>query len=221
MIKVTEIPSIIFKAHRRENSDWLLERRDRFEKRWNKNCDGEKLIKRIMRICNLPFPKDITSLTVNMKKYVHKNCKGTYGCIDDVDVPNRITLYVRKKDRYVDLKKTLCHEIIHSLFWSNTKHDERRIGTSFFADIFADELLTTMLEAYIIKGKLTYRDYEWALNYAREDTCAKLENLKRKSDYHHILNELKGYFIIFNKNIKNGSNALVERQRALKDISAP
>jgi len=218
---MTKIPSILFTTNRRESNDWLLEKRNKFEKRWNKNGDGKKLIKRIMRVCNLPFPKDIITLTVNMKRYVHKKCKGTYGCIEDVNVPDRITLYIRKKDRYLDLRKTLCHEIVHSLFWSNTKHDERRTVTSFFADIFADELLTTLLEAYVIKGKLTYGDYEWALDYAKKDTCTKLENLKRKSDYRHILNELKEYFITFNKNIKNGSNALVERQRVLEDISAP
>jgi hypothetical protein len=218
---MSKIPSVSFKADRRENSDWLLKKRVSFEKKWTKNSDGKRLIKRIMRVCNLPFPKDITTLRVNMKRYVHKKCKGTYGCVEDVDAPDRITLYVRERDRYLDLKKTLCHEIVHSLFWSNTKHDERRTMTSFFADIFADELLTTMLAAYVIKGKLTGRDYEWALDYARKDTCAKLESLKRKSDYQHILGELKEYFRTFRKSIKNGSNALIERQRVLKDMSAP
>jgi len=136
-----------------------------------------------------------------------------------MECPNKITLYVKKRTRYLDLKLTLCHELIHSLCWCNTTYDKRRTATSFFADVFADELLATMLEHYIVKRKLTKEDYEWALDYARSETCEKLKNLKKSACYKDFIDELYVFFSDYKKDIKKGkTNVLLERQRMLRDI---
>ena len=105
--------------------------------------------------------------------------------------------------------------------WTNYYFDERRKAISLLADFFADELLTTMLEELIIKGRMDSIDFEWALDYAREETYLRLKNLKRTKQYKKLLDELRVYLREYKKAIRKGKDALQERERILKDISSP
>ena len=198
---------------------WLLKKRDFIEKKWNQNRDGINLLKRITAVCNLSFPKSVDSIKVTLEPYSRGG--GFSGITDAFDKPNEITLFVKKRQRYLDIKLTLCHELVHSLCWCTTRHDQRRVAASLLADTFADELLTTMLEVYIVKGKMTRDDYEWALDYARNDAITKFRNLKRTSNYKYIVDNLESFLTDYQTHIKNGSNFLSQRQRMLKDILSP
>lgn len=171
---------------------------------------------------SFPSPVLQSGINVALKKY----SPGKYGNILGVVSPTRpteITVFVKKKDRYRQtLKSTLCHELIHSLLWSSHKFDQRRAAVSLFADIFADELLTTMLEELIIKGTMNRVDFKWAFEYASQETYSRLESLKKtKEDYNSVLAELRLYLRSYRSSIGRGSNALRQRQCALRDIWSP
>ena len=212
-------PEITFSIKTRFRKPWLEKKRQFIEKKWNSNNDGRALLKKITLVCHLPFPKSINSINVSLEPY-HGN-GGLLGLTDAFGKPNEITLFVKKRHRYSNVKSTLCHELIHSLCWCNTKHDQRRTVTSYFADMFADELLTTLLETYIIKRKMTRTDYEWALDYARDGICRNLKNLKLSNNYQHVVGELEAYLKCYKKEIGNGSNLLLQRQQIVTYIRSP
>ena len=217
------IPEISFSVFRKRSApDWLIRKRKYFEKKWNTANDGTKLIRRIMRTCRLCFPSPIlkSGITVMMYRYSRKKHGSLVGSVSPAR-PNRISLYIKEDDRYSNLKANLCHELLHVLMWSCIRCDYRRVAVSLFADVFADELLVTMLEELIIKGKLHEVDFEWALDYARSETITRLKNLKRERDYKTIIEELKIFLKDYRRAIRQGSNALIERQRALRDILSP
>jgi hypothetical protein len=221
--RLNKSPEIAFSVFRPNSApEWLIKKKSYLEKKWNNNRDGKKLVRKIIKTCNLPFSKTVldSGINVTLKQYSHKKYGGLLGSVLPTS-PRRITLFVKKKDRYSDLKATLCHELIHSLMWSTYYFDNRRTAASLFADIFADELLTTMLEELIIQGQLDKVDFAWAFDYARKETYYRLKNLKREKDYRKILGELKTYLRDYRKAIREGSNALKERQRALRDILSP
>jgi len=222
---MNDIPDISFTVYSRGKvPDWLLKKKKYLETKWNANKDGIRLIKKIMRTCNLTFPSPVLNRGINVitKKYSLKKHGDILGFVSPTK-PTKITIFVKEKDRYYPtLKSTLCHELIHSLMWTSYYFDQRRTIASLFADIFADELLTTMLEESIIKGKMSKIDFEWAFDYASQETYNRLKNLKKtKEDYKKILDELKAYLREYKRAIKRGSHALRERQRALRDICSP
>lgn len=135
--------------------------------------------------------------------------------------PTSISIYARKKDTQRTLSSTLCHELIHSLMWSNYYLDNRRRPISFFADVFADELITTLLEEAIVKSKIRKINFTWALDYACSETYLKMKNLKRTKDYEKVLKELKTFFTDSRRLIRQGSDALKERERVLRDMMSP
>ena len=214
-----DLPSVSFVVKPKDQSLWLLRKMNNFEKTWRRNNDGKTLMRKVRTICRLPFPKTVDSITVTFQPG-HGYGRLLGEC--DMDDPSKITLYVKKNQSYLNLKYNLCHELIHSICWCNIVFDGRRTATSFFADYFADELLTTILQAYIIKGKITSGDYEWALDYARDGACTKLERLKKSQHYGTFINELEIYFACYRRDIKQRkTNALLERQRMLKDVISP
>jgi hypothetical protein len=177
-----------------------------------------------MKNCNLSFPSHVlqTGINVALKKFSPRKYGNILGLVYPNN-PTKITLFVKKKDMYrPTLKSTLCHELIHSLIWSNHKFDQRRTGASLFADIFADELLTTMLEELIIKGVMGKVDFKWAFDYASQETFNRLESLKKtRKDYNMVLSELQLYLRNYRRAIRQGSDALKQRQHALRDIWSP
>ena len=217
------IPKISFKVYRHQSApDWLIKKGCTLEMKWNHKKDGEKLIKKIMRTCNLTFPQYVLDdgIDVVLKKYSRKKHGNIVGSILPTK-PTRIQIFVKKKDRYPTLKSTLCHELIHSLMWAKYYGDKRRRAISLFGDLFADELLTTMLEELIMKRKMNDVDFEYAFDYAREETYIQLKNLKRTKRYNELLEELKAYLKEYKKAIREGKDALKERKRILQDISSP
>jgi hypothetical protein len=218
------LPEVYFEVfHKNSSPPWLVARKDRLETRWKSNNWGKKLITRIMKACNLSFPPQVLErgITVTIYKRSRKKHGSLLGSITPTE-PTRISLYVRNGDTYKSLLSTLCHELIHGLLWSRYYFDNRRRPISFLADAFADELLTTLMEEAIMKRDFQKIDFEWALDYARDETCQRLKNLKRsEEDYAEVLKEIKSYFKQSRQAIRLGSNALRERERALCEISSP
>lgn len=191
------------------------------EKKWNHKKYGNKLLNKIIKRCNLPFGKPIldNGLTITIFRYKRKSHGELLGLLD-IDNPSRISIYSRKKSSLKKLISTLCHELIHSLIWSNS-FDKRRRSVSFFADIFADELIATLFEEAIMKRNIRKIDFRGALDYACKETALTLKNLKRKNDYTEVLKEVKRFLSKSKKAIRNGSDALKERDRVLTDITSP
>lgn len=175
-----------------------------------------------MRACNLSFPSGIAAKGINVviSKYSTRKHGDLVGSISPTE-PTSISIYARKKDTQRTLSSTLCHELIHSLMWSNYYLDNRRRPISFFADVFADELITTLLEEAIVKSKIRKINFTWALDYACSETYLKMKNLKRTKDYEKVLKELKTFFTDSRRLIRQGSDALKERERVLRDMMSP
>ena len=172
-------------------------------------------MRRITAACKLSFPKKVSSIEVALQPFYRS---GGFLGFTSMEDPTKIILYLKPRQTYSALKSTLCHELIHSLCWSNIRFDRRRTATSYFADMFADETLTYMLEAYVVKRKMTKQDYQRALDKARAEACTTLRNLKKSSDYDHFVDELQRFFSDYKREVKNGSNILRQRQRMLKDV---
>jgi hypothetical protein len=219
-MKNLKLPSVTFKVYFVNKSPlWLIRKKDNLEAKWNGNQFGNKLLMKIMKTCNLVFPNNMVDagITVRMSKYSARvgNLGFTYP-----SRPMNIMLYAKKSDSNRTLVSTLCHELIHSLVWSKSA-DSRRKSVSYFADIFADELVTTMLEELIIKGSFQRIDFEWALDYACQETVATLKNLKRSNDYDEVLSESRKFFRESRKIMRTGgSDAIKERERLLQCIKA-
>lgn len=223
IMKTNGTPEICFKVYRRGNPpDWLIAKRNYLEGKWNENQDGKKLIEKIMKTCNLSFPGEILDdgIDVVLEKYSRKKHGNILGSVFPTS-PTRIHLFLKKEHSYSDFKSTLCHELIHSLMWARYYLDGRRRIASLFADIFADELITTILEEFIIKGRMSEIDFASALDYAREEAYVRLKNLKRMEGYDRLLGELKIYFKEYRRAIREGKDVLQERERMLQFISSP
>lgn len=217
------LPEVSFRVHSRNKAPkWLMKKKTLIMKKWSYRKDGKKLLQKIMKACNLSFPSQIvdSGIQVTLSKYSIRICGDSLGATSATE-PSKISIYVKKRDTYSKLKSTLCHEIIHSLMWSRYYYDNRRKPASFFADVFADELVTTLLEEEIMKGKPERIDFEWALDNACSETSARLRNLKRTEDYEELLDALKDFFRQCRKSIKKGSDILKERERSLNEILSP
>lgn len=217
------LPQVYFRIYSRNKAPkWLIRKKTLIAKKWYDRDDGEKLLRKIMKTCNLSFPRRIvdSGIQITISRHSIRNHGDSLGATSPSE-PNRISLYVRKKDTYLNMKSTLCHEMIHSLAWSRYYYDNRRRPVSFFADVFADELITTLLEEEIIKGKPKRIDFEWALDNACTETSARLKNLKRTEDYEELLDTLSSFFEQLRKSIRRGGDLLKERERALSEILSP
>jgi hypothetical protein len=222
-MKDVAIPEVAFRVYPRKKApEWLIRKKVLIEKKWNYGKDGKKLLQTIVKRCNLSFPSRIVNdgIQVAISRYSSRKHGDSLGATSPTE-PSRISLYVKKRDTYRKLKSTLCHEMLHSLMWSKYYYDNRRRPVSFFADVFADELITTMFEEAIVKGKFGKIDFEWALDYACSETYMRLRSLKRTKDYEELLGTLKDFFRECRKSIRQGSDVLKERERALHEILSP
>jgi hypothetical protein len=222
-MKYAAIPEVTFRIYPRKNAqEWLIRKKKLIERKWVDNKDGRKLLQKIAKECNLVFPSRIVDdgIQVTISRYSSRKHGDSLGETSPTE-PNKISLYVRKGDTYANVRSTLCHEMLHSLMWSKYYYDNRRKPVSFFADVFADELITTMFEQAIVRGKLKRADFEWALDNACSETYARLKNLKRTNDYDELLDTLRDFFRECRKSIRRGSDILKERERALDEILSP
>lgn len=219
-----EVPNVTFRVYPLNACpEWLVKKKDKFEANWARASFGKRFVTRITKTCNLSFPSQITrdGIEVTFSKHSRRIHGDSVGSVEPTN-PSRVSLFAERKDTRKTLLSTLCHELIHSLMWSTYYFDNRRRPVSFFADAFSDELITTLLEEAIIQGSFKKIDFEGALDYAREETYCRLKNLKRsKQDYEKIIEEIKSFFKESRKAIKQGSNALKERERALLNITIP
>ncbi len=222
-MKDVVLPEVIFKVYpQRSASEWLVRKKNLFERRWNERGAGKCLLRKIAKVSGLSFPSPIVNggIRVTVSKHSFSKHGDSLGDTSPTE-PSRISLYVRKRDTYAKVKSTLCHEMLHSLMWSKYYYDNRRKPVSFFADVFADELITTLFEEAIVKGKLTKAHFRWALDYAVSETYARLKNLKRTNDYDELLENTQSFFRECWKSIRCGSDILKERERALHEILSP
>lgn len=223
IMKDVAIPEVAFRVYPRKDAPkWLIGKKKLIERRWIDSKDGKKLLQKIAKECNLGFPNRIISdgIQVTISRYSSRKHGDSLGATSPTE-PNKISLYVKKGDTYINVRSTLCHEMLHSLMWSKYYYDNRRKPVSFFADVFADELITTMFEKAIIRGRLKRDDFEWALDNACSETYARLKNLKRTNDYEELLGTLRAFFRECRKSIRRGSDVLKERERALHEILSP
>jgi hypothetical protein len=217
------MPKVTFKVYPRNKApEWLLKKKDKLEKKWHQDNYGKRFIGRIMKACNLPFPNSIVSkgITIVISKHSAKKHGDLVGSTLPTE-PTGVSLYARKKDTQRALLSTLCHELVHSLMWSNSCYDNRRRPVSFFADVFADELITTLIEEAMVKNRIRKINYTWALDYACSETFQKMKNLKRTKDYEKVIKELRTFYADSRRSIRQGSNALKERERVLRDVMSP
>lgn len=222
-MKELALPEVIFRVYGRKKAPaWIIRKKGLIERKWGRGKDGKRLLQKIAKVCNLTFPSRIVKDGIQVTIIRHSGRKhgDSLGATSPTE-PNRISIYVKKRDTYKDVKSTLCHEMLHSLVWSKYYYDNRRKPVSFFADVFADELIATMFEEAIVKGRLKKADFEWALDYACSETYARLRNLKRTSDYEELLQTIKHFFGECRKSIRRGSDILKERERALHEILSP
>lgn len=218
-----QIPELTFKiAPRDKDLEWLLTKKDRLQQTWRQNRFGEKRLRKIMQACNLVYPSNIieAGISIIISKYSKRRHGDSAGAISTTQ-PTVISLYVEKRDTQRTILSVLCHELIHSLMWSRYYFDNRRRPISFFADIFADELITTLLEESTVKSRLENIDFKWALDYACRETYERMRNLKRTKDYPKVISELKTFFADSQRSIRQGSDALKERERVLRDMLSP
>lgn len=223
LMKNAVLPEVTFRVYPQKSApEWLVRKKNLFERRWNERRDGECLLRKIVKVCGLSYPGPIVNdgIRVNVIRHSVKKHGDSLGDTSPVE-PNRISLYVRKADTYANAKSTLCHELLHSLMWSKYYCDNRRKPVSFFADVFADELITTLFEEAIAKGKLKKTHFKWALDYAVSETYARLRNLKRTNDYDELLKTIQRFYKECKKSILCGSDILKERERALHEILSP
>jgi len=211
---MTEIlPVITFKISRKHippaTRDWLMKKRDYLSKTWVKK--GPSMLRRIQRQCGLNFPA--RTISEGMTVYLHKRQNSdSLGGMEETK-PLECEIYIRKSDTWRDIKPTLVHELIHCLMWQKSYFDLRTGKATFFADVFADELVTSVVECLVLGRKPGYGTCNQAVDYALEETLARLSVTDRREK---LVKALVVFFEDYRLRIKRKeSNILKEREKVL------
>ncbi|MBS7630097.1 hypothetical protein KEJ47_00745 [Candidatus Bathyarchaeota archaeon] len=212
----TRYPEVIFKVGRRRESvatrDWLENKRGSFQKMWNN--EGSDILEKIWKLCRVEFPRQADSLTI----LLYKRRRGdNLGDMDPAE-PTKANIYLRKKDDWRTVKRTLLHELIHCLLWSAYYYDLRRKEANFFEDYFADELLVSLLEQMSLRSRINYKK---SLDYAIDMLSERLRNLRRiRREYQTLLRNWAEYAKAYRKDIER-SDALKERREIINKLKSP
>lgn len=211
---MTEIlPVITFKVSRRRippaTRDWLTKKRDYLSKIWVEK--GPRTLRIIQRQCGFSFPA--RTISEGMTVYLHKRQNGDgLGAMEEIK-PLECEVYIQKSDTWKDIKPALVHELIHCLMWQKSYFDLRTGKATFFADVFADELMTSMVECLVLGRKPGYRTCNDAIEYALEETVTRLSLTDRREK---LVKALMVFFEDYRLKIKRKeSNILRERERVL------
>lgn len=206
---------LVFELGRRQESalvmEWLGRKALRLGEAWRR--EGARLMTASEKLCGFAYPRRVRRVTV----LVHRRRRGdARGDMAEMQ-PERVNLYLRKRDTWASVKGVLVHELIHSLLWAKYYYGRRRKETSFFEDIFSDELLTSLLEQMILKSRVDARE---ALDYALSCVNERLRHLRKREEYGVLLTSWREYAETYRTRLR-GSNALLERKRILHSLKSP
>jgi len=159
----------------------------------------------------LNFPA--RTISEGMTVYLHKRQNSdSLGGMEETK-PLECEIYLRKSDTWRDIKPTLVHELIHCLMWQKSYFDLRTGKATFFADVFADELVTSIVECLVLGRKPGYGTCNDAIDYALEETLARLSVTDRREK---LVKALMVFFEDYRLRIKRKeSNILKEREKVL------
>ena len=97
--------------------------------------------------------------------------------------------------------------------WQKSYFDLRTGKATFFADVFADELVTSVVECLVLGRKPGYGTCNQAVDYALEETLARLSVTDRREK---LVKALMVFFEDYRLRIKRKeSNILKEREKVL------
>ena len=212
---INNFPLIGFKVSRRHEPEttkqWLAKKRDYLSKIWTKK--GPAILRSIQRQCGLSFPAKAKE---GMIVYLHKRRKDD--CLGDMEEtkPLECNIYLRKSDTWGDIKPTLIHELIHCLMWQKFYFDLRMGTPTLFADVFADELMVSVVSSLVMGRKPGRGTCSDAIDYALEEAVDRLS----QTDSRDILvGALMEFFKEYQTKMKRKeSNILKEREKVLSKL---
>jgi hypothetical protein len=207
-------PSIEFKIGRQRipmaTRKWLAKKTEYLTNIWLKKGSG--ILHSIEEQCGFGFPAKTISEGMVVYLFQYKNDDGL-GDMDETQ-PLECNLYVRKSDSWRDIKAPLVHELIHCLMWQKVYFDLRIGKPTFFGDVFADELMASVVECLVLGRKPSYDTCDDAIDYALEEAVARL--IEDTDDRKKLVEALMVFFEEYRLKMKNKeSNILKERERVL------
>jgi hypothetical protein len=188
---------------------WLVKKTVHLSRTWA--TEGREIITAMERYCGFGFPAKTISegMIVHLFKYKQS---GVQGEMDEAK-PLECNLYIRKSDTWRNIKTPLVHELIHCLMWQKYYFDLRTRKPTFFADVFADELMTCVVECLVLDRKPSHDTCEGAISYALDEAVARLSEPEQ---CRHLVQALMKFFREYRLRIKNKeSNILKERENIL------
>jgi hypothetical protein len=214
---ISKYPNITFTVSSRRvpttTKAWLTQRKEYLSKIWAKK--GKQLLRSIEKNCGASFPNKAKKEGITVRLHKRRN-DDPLGDMSETE-PLTLNVYLLKNDTWRAMKGTIVHELIHCLMWQKYYFDERTSAPTLFADIFADELITSVVEVLVTHKKIGKGTCKHALTYAAEDAARRLTDYECESS---AIGSLIWFFEEYRKRISQGSTILKERQDILKYIPA-
>ncbi len=209
---IKTLPKIQFKIEKRHmlptTRKWLNRNKDYLTKTWIKK--GPTILRSIQKQCGFNFPAK--TVAEGMTIYLSKRHDRELGNMEETK-PLKFSLYLNKSDTWKDIKPTLVHELIHCLMWQKFYFDLRTGKPTFFADVFADELMTSVVECLVLGRKPGYLTCNDAIDYALDEAVARLSTTDRREK---LVKALMVFFKEYSLKMKRKeSNILKERELVL------
>lgn len=209
-------PTLKFKPSRRHvppaTRKWLVEKTAYLQKVWREK--GPWIMRNIEKQCGFGFPAK--TLHRGLVVYVHKRKKDENPGGMEETKPFQFNLYVTKSETWRDVKGTMVHELLHCLMWQKFYFDSRMGKPTFFADIFADELVTSVVEFMVLGRKPGKKTCSEALDYAMKEAEERLSRTGRREK---LVTSLVDFFAEYPLRIRRrGSNVLKEREKVMNRL---
>jgi hypothetical protein len=97
--------------------------------------------------------------------------------------------------------------------WQKSYFDLRTGKATFFADVFADELITSVVECLVMGRRPGYGTCNDAIDYALDETVARLSSTDRREK---LVKALMEFFKEYRLKMRHKeSNILKEREKVL------
>jgi hypothetical protein len=207
------LPNVKFKIGRRQMSPkdrrWLRKKKDILSNIWVKK--GPEILSGIEEQCGFGFP----AKTISAGMIIHlfqRRCSDNLGDMDETK-PLECNIYMGRSDTWRELKAPLVHELIHCLMWQKLYFDRRTGKPTFFADVFADELMACVVERLVIGFKPSYDACYDAIDAALGEAVYRLSETNQRGKLVKALMEFFDDYI--SKVGKKESNILKERENLL------
>jgi len=191
MVKV--LPKVEFKMGRRRVSPtarrWLIKKRDYLSDVWTK--EGLTILSNIEEHCGFSFPARTISegMVVYLFQLKRSNDLGNM----NETKPLECNLFLRKGYTWTDVKAVLIHELIHCLMWQKFYFDLRTRKPTFFADVFADELMACVVECLVLGHKPSYQTCDDAIDCAIGEAVYRLSETDERGKLVRALGFLEEY----------------------------